>query len=849
MSLFYHWRGAGFSSGLAVLALVLSISVLSISVLTGPARVLAAVSHPLAVSGPVAHEFSVQPLAAVRSVVAGPVDVASARAEDQEREEMGLAPRFALTEPVNITPDTDGTWEVLDSRFDLWRLRITSPGALSINLGFTDYRLPVGARLAIYAADAVGPADPRGVRIFTDRDNEAHGELWTPVVLGDDIVVELVMPRESRHDYDLSLTAINMGYRFFGENLEDVADKAGTCNIDVVCPEGDQWRREIASVGVLSTGGGTFCTGVMMNNTAMDARPLFLTANHCGIDLGNAASLVVYWNFESPTCGQQGGGTLDQFMTGSTFLAASSTSDFTLVEMDDPVDPAHEVSFAGWNNSSASPTSAVAIHHPNTDEKSISFEYDPTTTTSYLQTAVPGDGTHIRVADWDLGTTEPGSSGSPLFDQNHHVVGQLHGGYAACDNDLPDWYGRLSVSWPAVSQFLDPVGTGAVTLDTYAPFALAMVVSPGDGAAFAGDSGGPFTPSTFEYVIANNSDVSLAFDVTADVAWVDVTPGIGLVPESGSLPITVATNSTAVDLPQGQYEGSLTFTNLTTGEGNTTRPLVLTVGLPELVYSFDMDTDPGWSADSDWAFGQPQGAGGSKGNPDPAAGFTGVNVYGYNLAGDYSANLPEKHLVTAAIDCSNMQAVTLKFMRWLNVEQPSFDHASLAVSSDGASYSTIWSNGVQITDAAWVPVEFDISALADGQATVFVRWTMGTTNSNWQYSGWNIDDVEIWGLVDDVAGAEIPSGYRLSVGNHPNPFNPLTTISFDLPADGRTTVTVYDVKGRLVRSLIAGSLPAGPHSVPWDGLDDAGLSVGSGVYLVSVINGGATAEHKMVLLK
>jgi hypothetical protein len=517
--------------------------------------------------------------------------------------------------------------------------------------------------------------------------------------------------------------------------------------------------------------------------------------------------------------------------------------------MDDPVDPAHEVAFAGWNNSSADPTSAVAIHHPNTDEKSISFEDDPTSTTTYLQNSVPGDGTHIRVTDWDLGTTEPGSSGSPLFDQDHHVVGQLHGGYAACGNDLSDWYGRLSVSWQNISQYLDPTSTGAVTLDTYAPFAITMTVAPSSGAVFEGDFGGPFIPATVEYVIANNGDVPLTFEATADVPWVDVTPSGALIPEGGSLPIAVETNSTAAGLARGQYEGTLTILNLTNGEGNTTRPLHITVGLPELVHSFDMSTDPGWTADSDWAFGQPQGGGGDYGNPDPVSGFTGVNVYGYNLAGDYASSIPPRHLVTGAIDCSDLEAVTLKFMRWLNVEQPQYDQAALAVSNDGVSYSTIWTNGSEITDSAWTPVEFDISAVADEQTTVYLRWTMGGTDGSWQYSGWNIDDVEIWGLRDYVAGAETLSGYQLSIGNHPNPFNPLTTISFGLAIEGHTTVNVYDLKGRLVRGLIDESLPAGPHSVSWDGLNDGGLRAGSGVYLVRVINGSRTAEHKMVLLK
>jgi len=824
--------------------------VLAIAVTTGITQATASGVQPLTVNGPVALEFSVQPLDVVRTVVTATVDIAAVRVEDLQRQEAGLAPRFAVTEAVNITPDTDGTWEVLDSRHDLWRLRITSEGALSINLGFTGFRLPKGARLTIHPADAAGPTDPRGVRVFTDGDNEAHGELWTPVVLGDDIIVELLMPQESRHDYVLELTAINKGYRFFGEILGDVTDKSGSCNIDVVCTEGDDWRREISSVGVISTGGNTYCSGFMINNTAEDARPLFMTADHCGISTSNAPSLVVYWNFESPNCGQQGGGVLDQFMTGSTHLASLGTSDFTLVEMDDPVDPAHEVSFAGWNNSSDDPLAAVAIHHPNTDEKSISFEDDPTTTTTYFGTAVPGDGSHIRVADWDLGTTESGSSGSPLFDQNHHVVGQLHGGYASCGNDLADWYGRLSVSWPLISQYLDPMGYGVATLDTYAPFVPTMTVEPLAGAVFEGQVGGPFQPTVVEYVITNNADIPLTFAAGADVPWVDVTPGNAFVPEGSSLPIVVRTNASAGNYSRGLYTGSMTIVNLTDGQGNTTLPIQLTVGLPTKVYSFYLDTDPGWTMEDEWAFGQPQGGGGElHGNPDPAGGHTGPFVLGYNLGGDYPAYLPERHLVTETIDCSDLEGVTVKFWRWLNVEQPAYDHASLAVSNNGVDFTIIWENSSEIADGTWIPVEYDIGAVADGQATVYIRWTMGSTDSNWQFSGWNIDDVEIWGLRDFVTASEVPTGYRLSVGNHPNPFNPMTTISFVLEKDGPVAVNIYNLKGRLVRNLVDESLAAGPQRVPWDGLDDSGQRVGSGVYLVRVMSGGRSAEHKMVLLK
>jgi hypothetical protein len=269
----------------------------------------------------------------------------------------------------------------------------------------------------------------------------------------------------------------------------------------------------------------------------------------------------------------------------------------------------------------------------------------------------------------------------------------------------------------------------------------------------------------------------------------------------------------------------------------------------KLIYSFDMESDPGWNGDPEWVYGPPQGGGGQYGNPDPTAGFTGANVYGYNLAGDYAANLSQRYLVTDLLDCSELEGVTLKFMRWLNVEQPAYDHAYLEVGTDGVNFSPVWENEFQVIDSAWTQVEYDLSQVADGQSTVYLRWTMGTTDGLWQFSGWNIDDVEIWGLEDAISAVEIPEGYRLRVGNHPNPFNPMTTVNFELAAKGQATVNVYDLKGRLVRNLVDASFAAGPHSVPWDGMGNEGRPVGSGVYLVRVVSGGGVAENKMVLLK
>jgi len=168
------------------------------------------------------------------------------------------------------------------------------------------------------------------------------------------------------------------------------------------------------------------------------------------------------------------------------------------------------------------------------------------------------------------------------------------------------------------------------------------------------------------------------------------------------------------------------------------------IAAPILQIEWNMNTNPGWTIQGQWAWGTPTGGGGQHAGPDPTGGATGSNVYGYNLAGDYANNLAETHLTTTAIDCSNYADVSVKFQRWLGVEQPAYDHAYFRVSNNGTIWTQLWTNGAEVGDTSWSQRTFDISAYADGQPTVYLRWTMGTTDSSWQYCGWNIDDVQIW---------------------------------------------------------------------------------------------------------
>ena len=236
---------------------------------------------PLAVK-PTAMMFDVMPLKSIEMVEVNSPDRQALSAEDDLREAEGLPPRYAIPNPVRITPWSQGQWETLPDGSRLWRLRVSAPGAASINLGFTRYHMPQGGRLYLYSTDY-----RRSIRPFTSADNHDHGQLWTPVLLAEQIVLEVTLPDEAAvRALELELTSVNCGYRGFGALLgsgQGATPRSGSCNVDVVCPEGDLWRNEIPAVAVISTGGSTFCTGFMVNNTAYDLTPYFMTANHCGI--------------------------------------------------------------------------------------------------------------------------------------------------------------------------------------------------------------------------------------------------------------------------------------------------------------------------------------------------------------------------------------------------------------------------------------------------------------------------------------------------------------------------------------------------------------------------------------
>lgn len=400
------------------------------------------------------------------------VEVEKLKAEDIINDKYKDRPwRFGQNIPVNLNPSNSGIWDILPDNSKLWRLRIYSEGALTINLIFDKYKLPQGAELFVYN-------QPRThvIGSFTRANNQEDGVFATTLVNGDAITIEYYEPANPEFNGELNLINVTHGYRGAADFAEKGFGSSGSCNVNVACPQSAGWENEIRSACMLVSGGSGFCSGALVNNTNNDGTPYVLTADHC---YSNPSSWVFWFNWQSATCTNPGSSPAYQSVSGAVLRARNSASDFCLVQINSTPPSNYNVYYSGWNRNTDNSIAGTifCIHHPAADIKKISWSTLGITKTTYLQNPVPGDGTHWRITNWSDGTTtEGGSSGSPLYDPNHRIVGQLHGGYASCSSITSDWYGIFGVSWTGggtastmLQPWLDPAGANPPYIDGYDP--------------------------------------------------------------------------------------------------------------------------------------------------------------------------------------------------------------------------------------------------------------------------------------------------------------------------------------------------------------------------------------------
>ena len=369
--------------------------------------------------------------------------------QDLEEKDKNVPYRFGNPFDVNFNLNNSGTWENIDNG-RLWRLSITSKNAYSINLLYDKFVIPDGAELYVYDKDK-----STILGAFTNLNNKSYETFATSPTKGDVTIIEYFEPYNVEFNGTIQIGRVVHAYKdvFYPEESRDYGD-SGSCNNNVNCPEFIDWEAEVRSVAMILSGGGfRLCTGSLVNNVRQDLTPYFLTANHC---LGGESNWIFMFNYESSGCNNQNGPT---FMTvqGSTLLDNSASSDYAILRLEEEIPDTYEVHYAGWDASGTTPSTPVGIHHPSGDIKKISFDYNNASNA----------GNYWDVNNWEDGTTEPGSSGSPLFDGNtHRIVGQLYGGTASCTSITYDTYGKVSSSWNlGLKDYLDPDNTGTTILD------------------------------------------------------------------------------------------------------------------------------------------------------------------------------------------------------------------------------------------------------------------------------------------------------------------------------------------------------------------------------------------------
>ncbi|MFO7880243.1 MAG: PKD domain-containing protein [Bacteroidales bacterium] len=466
-----------------------------------------------------------------------PPDVEALRLEDKNRGKNGLPPRIGINVPVNAGLNTAGSWTTRPDGSKVWILKISSDGALAMNLIFDDFYLAPGTKMFMY-----NESKKQVLGAFTHKNNNEHGRFTTTKIQGETVYIEYYEPakvvdnsrfsiQDAGYFYNASKQIVRLNDTYGDEQAQEkTVGASDDCEVNINCsPVGDDWqdeKRGVAKISFLAGGSWYMCTGSLVNNTAYDETPYFLTAFHCGAADASDTELLSWeflFNYESPDCTDPATEPATDDIIGATRIAEGNInggSDFFLLQLESTPDGTYSPYYNGWDNTGNTSPTGVGIHHPAGDIKKIST----------YGTIAPSGSNNISGdvmaanSSWSVtweendngwGVTEGGSSGSPLFRDNGLVIGTLTGGSSFCtDQTASDVYGRFEYHWTSngttdaeqLQPWLDPANSGATTLDGYDPFATAPPtvafsadrynILEGDAVNFSDESLSPSGPIT-----------------------------------------------------------------------------------------------------------------------------------------------------------------------------------------------------------------------------------------------------------------------------------------------------------------------------------------------------------------
>jgi hypothetical protein len=406
--------------------------------------------------------------------------------------------RIAKPIPVDFDNVNAGMWTALPTGERLWQLRLKSKGALGLALIFSKMKLPEGAKLYVYTPDGkqiMGAYDAENI-------NE-DGQLMVGITRGEETVIEYIEPKSVQFNGRFSISTVFHVYSQDGLAISGFGD-ALSCQTNINCTTGANWqdsKKGVVRILIAANEGLFWCSGSLINNTKQDGTPYLLSAYHCSDGMTPQYNLwTFYFNYESPTCNNPATEPSFQSLQGCTLKSGSKASDFQLLELTQRPPTNYNAFYNGWNRDSSSfPTSAATIHHPWGDIKKISIDNNALVANSGSNAVLAHR--QFLLSTLDEGSTEPGSSGAPLFDQNKRIVGQLFGTFQTQTTDctnFPAIFGWFAKSWDGggtaqtrLKDWLDPLSTGAMNMNgsetpSQARGTIAGKISQWTGTAMAG---------------------------------------------------------------------------------------------------------------------------------------------------------------------------------------------------------------------------------------------------------------------------------------------------------------------------------------------------------------------------
>lgn len=369
--------------------------------------------------------------------------------------------RFAHAFHLDLTTENSGNWFNAPDGTRIWRLKIKSEGAKSLNLIFNHFNLPSGSRLFLFSEK-----ENHYLGAFTSYNNKKSKKFAVSPIAGDEIFVQYEVPPGVSSDESFEIVSVN--HDFVGilkyDDRRPLGKIAGDCNIDINCEIGREWEEVKDAVTRFIVNGREICTGALVNTTAENQKPYILSAAHCYDKPEYAETTVYTFNYESPYCAPLDGDPGNS-ISGAVMKAQFDSLDFALTEMSLVPPPEYRPFYAGWDRSATIPDSTVSIHHPQGDIKKIAFDYHPPEITDFNSNYTKN--AFFKILRWDLGVTEVGSSGGPLFNNQQKIIGTLTGGVASCNNPVKDYFERFELSWDYKSDsakqlkcWLDPIESG-----------------------------------------------------------------------------------------------------------------------------------------------------------------------------------------------------------------------------------------------------------------------------------------------------------------------------------------------------------------------------------------------------